>query len=143
MIVQITENRQIGGRWFLSPQQYALLGQRIAPVSSLYNSCRDTCQGAGIIVYDIVVGNATYTIPSDMAALIEAELPSTDMRGSIEKWEASRTKDIAAPTTGGHTDVVEQTKKFLGFNIRQHVRNVNVDQVRLRDLRETERYDKH
>ena len=90
-----------------------------------------------------MVGNATYTIPSDMAALIEAELPSTDMRGSIEKWEAYRTKDIADPTTGGHTDVVEQTKKFLGFNIRQHVRNVNVDQVRLRDLRETERYDKH
>ena len=139
MVVQITENRKINGRWFLAPQQYEFVRQYIVPTSTVYGYCQDACQSAGMFVYDVLVNGITYTIPADIAALTTAEAPSPNMKGSIEQWEEKRCHDITLKE-GEHTDVVKQAEEFLGLDIKQHLNNVQVDQIKLRELREMERY---
>ena len=141
MVIQITENRKINGKWFLAPQQYELIRQYIVPTSTIYGQCQDKCQNAGMFVYDILVNGITYTIPSDIAALTTSEIPSTNMKGSIERWEEKRCHDITLKK-GEHTDVVKQADDFLGFDITQHLNNIQVDQIKLRELREIKRYRK-
>ena len=94
-----------------------------------------------MFVYDILVNGITYTIPSDIAALTTYEIPSTNMKGSIERWEEKRCHDITLKE-GEHTDVVKQADDFLGLDITQHLNNIQVDQIKLRELREMKRYRK-
>ena len=138
MVIQITENRKINGKQYLAPQQYTFVRQYFVNTSSIYSNCQNACSNAGIMVYDIMVDGVITAIPADMAAFTTKETPSTDKRGSIELWEEKRTKDITVPE-GGHTDVVEQAEKYLGLDIRKRTRNVEVDQVKLRELREIKR----
>ena len=141
MVIQITENRKINGKWFLAPQQYEFIRQYVLPTSDIYGPCQDKCQSVGLFVYDVIVNGVTYTIPADIAALTTAETPSTNMKGSIERWEEKRCHDITLKE-GEHTDVVKQAEDFLGFDIEQHLNNIQVDQVKLRELREMKRYRK-
>ena len=148
MIVEITENMEFNGVQYLRTQQYAYVGSRImyqAPPSisgpnvyptQLCTSCTDKKDYKSIVVYDIIVGDQTLYIPYDMAAILNKEEPSTDMSGAVEKWEKKRCKDILAPMTGGHTDVVFQAKEFRGVDIRQHRNNVQVNGERVRELKE-------
>ena len=126
MIVQITENRKVNGRWYLYPQQYDYVGQHIG--------VKSPTDPTGVLYYDILIDDVTYTIPADMAALIDKESANPDSRGMIQRWEAYATKDIAAPVTGGKTDVVKQAEIFLDLNIRKRKRNIDIDQQKLREL---------
>jgi hypothetical protein len=136
MIAHITENRQIDGRWFLTPQEYPLLQQYMAPVS-LCKSCKQTYTQQAILFYDILVEDKVYTIPYDIAAILNKEVADPDQRGQLERWEAKRCHDITLKE-GEHTDVVKQAKEFLGLDIRQHMNNIQVDGNRLRELKERE-----
>ena len=93
--------------------------------------------------YDILTEDKVYTIPYDMATLLPGDVPSTDMRGQTERWEATRTHDITLKK-GEHTDVVKQAKEYLDLNIRQHINNTQVDGNRLRELKrlEEEKYER-
>ena len=132
MIVQIVEDRQVDGRWFLSPQQYVFIQQYTAPIS-LCKSCTKKYNQQAIMFYDILTEDKVYTIPFDMATLISGDVPSADMRGQTERWEATRTHDVTLKK-GEHTDVVKQAEKYLDIDIRQHINNVQVDGNRLREL---------
>jgi len=135
MVAQITERRLVDGKWFLPPQQYSFIQEYIVPASFFYNVCTVKCQQAGVTAYDILVGDVVFTIPSEIASVINKDEPSKDMRSQIQRWDDYATKDIAAPVSGGHTDVVVQAREFLGIDISQKMNNVQVDGNRLRALR--------
>jgi hypothetical protein len=138
MIAQITEKRFVDNRWFLPPQEFIFIQKYIVPASFFYGVCKVKCQETGIMAYDILVGDTVFTIPYDMAALLNKDEPDTNMKGTVERWEQYATKDILAPLSGGHTDVVKQAKEFLGIDIAKHINNVEVDQDRVRELKNIE-----
>ena len=130
MIVQIVEDRQVDGRWFLAPQQFIFIQQYTAPIN-LCKSCGHTYKEQAILFYDILTEDKVYTIPYDMATLISGDVPSTDMRGERERWGAKVTHDITLKE-GEHTDVVKQAERYLGIHMTNHIQ---VDGNRLRKLR--------
>ena len=134
MVAQITERRFVDGRWFNPPQQYSFVQEYIVPASFFYNVCEVKCQQAGVTAYDVLVGDVVFTIPSEIASIINKETPDTDMTPAVQRWDRYATKDIAAPVSGGHTDVVVQAEIFMGINIRQGSNNIQVDGNRLRAL---------
>ena len=133
MIVQIVEDREISGRWFLAPQQYTFIQKFDAPIS-LCTSCTKKYDQQNITFYQILYNGVLYNLPYDIISLISGDEPSPDMRGFVERWEAKRTHDITLKK-GEHTDVVKQAKEYLGVKITQRVQ---VDGIRLRELRELE-----
>ncbi len=129
MIIQITEDRQVGGRWFLAPQQYAIVSRFEAPVS-LCSSCTKKYDSQNITFYEVSVDGVSYNLPFDICSLISGDTPSSDMRGFQARWDDKVTHDITLKE-GEHTDVVKQARKYLDIHMTNRVQ---VDGNRLRDL---------
>ena len=131
MIVQITDDRLVDGRWFLAPQQYTFVRKFDAPIS-LCKSCTKKYDTQNITFYEVNFEGSLYSLPYDIVSLIPGDTPSSDMRGFQARWNDKVTHDITLKK-GEHTDVVKQAEKYLGVKIRNHRQ---VDGNRLRELKE-------
>ena len=140
MVVSIVYDLQVAGKWFLRSQEYLFVREYYGMndcatcTSIIYdgNTWRMECQRWYVV---ITTDGVEYHLPEELCALLNKDEPGTDMRGQLQKWIDRRTKDIVAPLTGGHTDVVKQAKMFLNIDIAKRKRNVEVDQQRLQMLR--------